>query len=111
MYIVILTYTKPPENIDRFLDEHVNFLDRHYASGLFLASGRRAPRTGGIILAANCSMEILLAALGEDPFKREGLADYEIIEFEPSKTQDGFESLFNTPFNDRESGPGTNQPI
>lgn len=98
MYVVIITYTQSLEQIDRFLEEHVAFLDRHYAAGLFLASGRRAPRTGGIILAAACQHKTLQAALDQDPFKREGLARYEIIEFEPGKVQRGLEALAHASF-------------
>jgi hypothetical protein len=31
--------------------------------------------------------------LDRDPFRRQGLADYVVTEFVPSRTADGFESL------------------
>ena len=85
MFIVILTYQKPLDVIDALLEAHVRYLDENYARGLFLASGRREPRTGGVILARAESRSILEAALAEDPFAREGAASYEIIEFIPGK--------------------------
>ena len=43
MFVAILTYVRPLEEVDALLAEHVQFLDRHYASGLFVVSGRRVP--------------------------------------------------------------------
>lgn len=51
MFIVSLTYHASLEQIDAYLAEHVAFLKEQYAQGHFLASGRKVPRTGGIILA------------------------------------------------------------
>lgn len=86
MFVVLLTYCKPLTIIDALLAEHIRFLDARYADGTFLASGRRLPRTGGVILARAPSREALLALLAEDPFWREQAACYEIVEFSPTKT-------------------------
>jgi len=37
--------------IDAEMRAHVAWLRTHYASGTFLASGRKVPRDGGVILA------------------------------------------------------------
>lgn len=34
MYLVILTYVKPIEEVDRWLSEHRAFLDKNYEKGL-----------------------------------------------------------------------------
>ncbi|MDE6094920.1 MAG: YciI family protein, partial [Muribaculaceae bacterium] len=39
MFIAILTYKKPLEEVDRFLQAHRDFLAEHYAAGDFIASG------------------------------------------------------------------------
>ena len=84
MYLVILDYVADLAEIDAALDAHVAWLDEHYAAGLFLASGRREPRTGGVILATGdrAAME---AAVATDPFATRGLARHSLIEFHPSK--------------------------
>ena len=87
MFLVILTYEKGLDVVDALLAEHVRFLDAHYASGAFLLSGRQEPRAGGVILARCASREALLAILAEDPFRREGAARYDVIEFLPNKSQ------------------------
>ncbi|MCB1956094.1 MAG: hypothetical protein KDG55_10475 [Rhodocyclaceae bacterium] len=86
VFIVSLSYTSPIEEIERFLPEHVVFLDRHYAAGRFLLSGRKVPRTGGVILALADSRTALERLLAEDPFQREGLARYELTEMVPTRS-------------------------
>ena len=93
MFIVNITYKVPLEDVDQHLEAHIAFLNRQYELGTFLASGRKVPRTGGIILAKGRNRNALLEVLKRDPFKSEGLADYEVIEFVPSKTAPGLESL------------------
>ncbi len=85
MFLVLLTYEKPLSVIDALLEEHVRFLETQYRQGLFLLSGRQEPRAGGVILARAESREALLAVLDQDPFRREGAARYEVIEFTPTK--------------------------
>ncbi|NDV21807.1 YciI family protein [Desulfovibrio sp. JC022] len=93
MYILNLRYIKPLEEIDALLDEHIKFLEKHYDQGIFIASGRKVPRTGGVILTKNITLEKLEKAINEDPFKREGVAEYEIIQFIPTMMADGYEIL------------------
>ena len=85
MFIIELTYKVPGEEIDKFLEPHRAFLDKHFAAGIFIASGAQVPRKGGIILANASSREIILSIIGEDPFYINGLSDYRIIEFTPTK--------------------------
>ena len=51
MFIINLTYKTELDKIDQYLNDHIEFLNEHYKIGCFLASGRKVPRTGGIILA------------------------------------------------------------
>jgi uncharacterized protein YciI len=91
MFIVLLTYQKHLAEIDRLMNQHVAWLKGHYASGLFIASGRRVPRTGGVILARSGDAETLRAAMLEDPFVAHEAASFEIIEFAASMTAPGAE--------------------
>jgi uncharacterized protein YciI len=93
VYVVTLTYTAPLEQIDALVPEHVAWLDRHYATGAVLASGRRVPRTGGVVLARAANREALDAILAEDPFHRAGVAAYEVVEFTPTKAAPGLGTL------------------
>lgn len=93
MFIVTLTYLKPVEEIDALMDAHVAWLKSHYEGGLFIASGRRVPRTGGVILARSGDEPALRAALAADPFVVHGAARCDVVEFAPSMTAPGAEVL------------------
>lgn len=84
MFIIQLTYTRPLTEIDQLLEEHTQFLKKYYAEGIFMLSGRKHPRTGGIILAKAESIVEIEKIITEDPFHRHGLADYTITEFLPT---------------------------
>ncbi|MGL5038932.1 MAG: YciI family protein [Aeromonas sp.] len=88
MFVVTLTYVKPLEMVDRFIAAHIEWLERQYDAGLFLASGRRVPRIGGVILANGLTRAVLEEVLAEDPFQQAEVAEYEIVEFVPSMTAD-----------------------
>lgn len=86
MFIVELTYKVELEKVDQFLNEHITFLNEQYELGNFIASGRKVPRTGGVILSKVESKSDLEKIIEKDPFKINGLANYDLTEFIPSKT-------------------------
>ncbi|WP_462169853.1 YciI family protein [Pseudoalteromonas xiamenensis] len=86
MFIVNITYQTPLEEIEKHLEAHVAFLDKYYEAGVFLLSGRKNPRTGGVILARADSQDALQAILAEDPFYAHAVARYDVIEFVATKT-------------------------
>ncbi len=85
MYLVLMNYVKPLSVIDELLPAHREFLEANYRAGLFLVSGPREPRSGGVILARAGSREELAKVLEQDPFVREGAATCEIIEFKATR--------------------------
>ncbi len=84
MFVILLNYKKPLSIVDRFVGEHREFLEQHYISGHFLLSGRKEPRTGGVILAKAETKSEIESIVRSDPFYREQIAEYEIVEFVPS---------------------------
>ena len=86
MFVVSLNYKVPLTEIDRLQAAHVEWLKACYAEGIFVASGPKRPRTGGIIIARG-ERAVLDARLADDsfakagPFTKAGAADYEITEF------------------------------
>lgn len=85
MFLLLSRYLKGTEDIDRVLPEHRAFLDRQYEKGLFVVSGPQTPRVGGVIVTAEVPRSAIEAALREDPFVREGISEYEIVEFAATK--------------------------
>ena len=86
MYIISLTYKVPLEKIDHHLEDHVAYLNTQYEKGHFLMSGKKVPRTGGVILAQANDKEEVMRIVERDPFYANQLADYGVTEFIPSKS-------------------------
>ncbi|WP_431041387.1 YciI family protein [Streptomyces sp. P1-3] len=89
MFVLELTYTAPMERVDALLEEHVAWLDEQYAAGVFLASGRKQPRDGGVILAVAESRAAIEKIAAADPFTVAGVCAYRITEFIATKTAPG----------------------
>ncbi|MCX5339380.1 YciI family protein [Streptomyces sp. R-74717] len=88
MFVLELTYTAPVERIDALLQDHVAWLDTQYAAGVFIASGRKNPRDGGVILAVGDDRAQVEKIAAEDPFTAQGVCTYRITEFIATKTSD-----------------------
>lgn len=93
MFIVSLSYIKPIAEVEKHLEAHVDFLKLHYEKKSFIASGRKVPRTGGVLLSNLESKEKLEQILTQDPFSVNKVAEFEIIEFVPSMTLPEFANL------------------
>ena len=93
MYVIVLHYKAPIDVIDRYRPVHLDWLQKYYDAGHFIASGRQNPLVGGVILSHAMPRAQLDAILAEDPFIENDLADTIIIEFLPHMTAPGFESL------------------
>jgi uncharacterized protein YciI len=92
VFVLLLSYLKPLDEVDALMREHVAWLKEHYAAGRFVVSGRRIPRTGGVILARGDDREEIEEIASSDPFVRGGVATCEVIQFRASQTADGFDS-------------------
>ena len=68
MFIINLNYIVPLDELDKHMGAHVKFLREYYKKNVFVASGRKVPRTGGIILALASSKEEVEKIIREDPF-------------------------------------------
>ena len=95
MFVIDLNYIVPLEKLDAHMNEHVRFLRKYYSQNVFIASGRKVPRTGGIILALADSRETLDKILSEDPFFIHKLAEFRITEFQTSQYHQEFNKLLN----------------
>jgi len=94
MIIVSITYIVPFEQVEPHLDAHMAWIDKGYEAGMFLASGRKVPRTGGVILARGERDEVERVAM-TDPFVLEGVASIEVTEVGFMRSAAGFEALLD----------------
>ena len=92
MFILSLTYLKGNDEADKHMEPHMAWVKEGYAKGWFLASGRKVPRTGGIIFARAERAE-LEAYVAADPFTIHGVAAYDITEIALTTVTAGLEAL------------------
>lgn len=81
MFVIDLKYIVPLETLDAHMTDHMKFLRKYYKMNMFVASGRKVPRTGGIILALANSKDEIEQIIREDPFHIHKLAEFTITEF------------------------------
>lgn len=85
LFVLDLTYVAGIELVEQHMEGHRSYLADNYANGNFLASGRKEPRIGGVILAQGQRGEIE-RAIATDPFVVNGVAEYHVTEFLPTMT-------------------------
>ena len=93
MFIIELTYTVPLSQVDAYLESHIEFLNKYYEAGNFIASGRKVPRDGGIILAVASNKKEIEKIIAQDPFHTNNIAQYKITEFAATKKAANIESF------------------
>jgi uncharacterized protein YciI len=84
LFVIDITYVQPLDEVERRMAAHLDVLRRGYDSGAFLLSGRKNPRTGGVILAKAEDRAAIEALIADDPFHE--VARIEVVEFQPSKS-------------------------
>ena len=92
MFVIELAYKADLSQIDAHMKAHMKFLNKYYAAGNFVVSGRKIPRDGGIIVAVANNRSEIEAIAREDPFIERGLADFRIIEFRASQRADDIQN-------------------
>ena len=85
--LAIIRYRRPFEEIAPHVEQHRAYLKELKAQGLLLASGPFDPRIGGGVILRIPDGEDIGAALDRirdgDPFTRLGLAQYELLPWNP----------------------------
>lgn len=90
--VVVLTYVPDLAAVDARLDQHLEWLGQQYTEGRVLASGRRDPRTGGVIVCRG-GRDAVEAIVATDPFVTSGVATAEVIPFVASMAAPGLAGL------------------
>ena len=98
MYIIDLNYIVPLEELDQHMAAHVKYLRKYYKKDVFVASGRKVPRTGGIILALAASTQEVEDIIAEDPFYKHELAEFTITHFLTSQYHEELKGLLKNSF-------------
>ncbi len=93
MFIALLHYKVPLEEIAPYRLAHMEFLKEGYAKNVFIASGRMYSDKGGVILSPLTRRGEFEDILKKDPFMLHDLASYEVVGFDPSLFHSDFESF------------------
>jgi uncharacterized protein YciI len=88
VYVLIVEYLVPLERVNELRPAHLEYLERHYADGTFLVSGRQDPPVGGLIVAADVDRDRLDGIIETDPYVTEGAARYRIVRFNATQVAD-----------------------
>jgi uncharacterized protein YciI len=81
MFVLELTYTVPLEQVQSLLEEHMGWVRTQYEAGVFVASGRKEPRDGGVILAVGNDRDAIEKLVAADPFSVAGVCEYRVTHF------------------------------
>lgn len=91
MFLVLLEYVRPIEEVDALRPRHLEFLAKGFDEGRYVLAGRQVPPDGGVVIARG-NDEAAVAELTErDPYVAGGVARYRLVRFEASFTEDGLE--------------------
>ncbi len=81
--VVLLSYVRPLDEVDAQMAAHVAWLEQGFEQGVFLVAGRRAPRTGGVVVMRG-AREAVEQVVATDPFVTSGVATAEVVPFSAS---------------------------
>ncbi|WP_432040221.1 YciI family protein [Streptomyces cucumeris] len=97
MFILDVTYTAPLDRVEPVLPAHLTWVDQRFAAGVFLTSGPKNPREGGVIVAVGEDRAAIEELVATDPFTVEGVATYTITEFIATRTAPALEPYRQQP--------------
>lgn len=84
MIVIELSYKGTVEEsialADKHMAGHLAFLKKYYEQGVFIASGPKKPREGGVIIAA-VDKATAAELIQDDPFYQHDICNYRLIEF------------------------------
>ena len=74
MFVIDIHYTAPLEEVDKHIEGHTAYLQKYIDNNTFIVTGRKVPRTGGILIANAGSKEEVEKIITEDPFYQHQVA-------------------------------------
>ena len=93
MLMALSNYTKSLDEVNTHRDQHIEYLKHLITANKLLVAGRQTPPTGAVIIAKNISLDEFKTILAKDPYTQAGVADYQIIEFNPALCNEAFKAF------------------
>ncbi|MBH8597623.1 YciI family protein [Thermoactinomyces sp. CICC 10523] len=94
MFLAILHYLLTTEEVAKHRQAHRDYLDTCYRKKQLIASGPMVPPTGGLILFRVKKREEVEQIIEQDPFFKNGVAEYQVMEFDAVKSDPEFRAMF-----------------
>jgi uncharacterized protein YciI len=94
--IAIIRYRRPLDEVVANTDDHRAYLRRLHAEGTLLASGPFDPRSGGALILRVPDGDVrgaLDAIRDGDPFWQRGIAQYELLPWNPVIGREGLDAM------------------
>lgn len=94
--LVLIRYRVPIDVVESVTEEHRAYLRELKAAGILVASGPFSPRTGGALLLRvpdADSAAAIDAVRDGDPFFKKGIANYELLSWNPVIGREGLDAL------------------
>lgn len=93
--LILIRYRRPLAEVEAATQDHRNYLAGLKDAGLLIASGPFDPRTGGALLLRlpDDDPQALDRIRDDDPFWRQGLANYELLRWVPVLGAEGLDRL------------------
>ncbi len=93
MYILISSFSQPPEAVEPYFTDHCAWLHKYNTLDIFIASGPKTSHLGGGILVKSIDKQRLKEIIAEDSYVQANVADYLIVEIDVKLAAKGFEGL------------------
>jgi uncharacterized protein YciI len=90
LYIVVLTYIRPVEEVHAHLDTHRDWLVEYAKKGGIIVAGPLEDRSGGALLACCKDRTELDGMLAKDSFHVHRLVEYQVKAFAGALRADAF---------------------
>lgn len=87
LFVILMHYAKPLAEVDAVRVDHIKHLQGYAAQGVMRAWARRDPPSGGVLIAAAPDRATLEAIVAKDPYVLAGVANPEIVTFDPKNVR------------------------
>ncbi|WP_374078894.1 YciI family protein [Bdellovibrio bacteriovorus] len=93
MFIILLKFSKNKGKAQEFMKGHMKWIQQGFDDGVFLLTGSIKPSLGGAVMAHKTTLSDLKKRIDADPFVSENVVEAEILEIDPSKSDQRLEFL------------------
>lgn len=88
MFIILLKFSANKSQAAEFMQGHKVWIKQGFDDGVFLTVGSLQPNAGGGIIAHKTSLAEIQERVNKDPFVMEDIVSAEIIEINPTETDE-----------------------